>query len=139
MLPMVPRVLETFIRRYEIQARPSEGWVFRANTKSGHTEEDALKRAHTDALKESKVTAFPPYCLRDTALTDLAVLGCDAFTLARIAGHSSISITQRYCHPQADAIERAFALVASPEMRTKMVTSKKSGPEGKDSKKLNIA
>jgi heat shock protein HslJ len=33
---------------------------------------------------------------------------CDAFTLARIAGHSSITITQRYCHPQADAVEAAF-------------------------------
>jgi hypothetical protein len=30
------------------------------------------------------------------------------FTLARIAGHSSITITQRYVHPQADATERAF-------------------------------
>jgi heat shock protein HslJ len=29
--------------------------------------------------------------------------------LAKIAGHSSILITQRYCHPQSDAIERAFA------------------------------
>jgi hypothetical protein len=38
----------------------------------------------------------------------LAESGCDAFTLARIAGHSSITITQPYCHPQADAIERAF-------------------------------
>jgi hypothetical protein len=38
----------------------------------------------------------------------LAEKGCDAFTLAKIAGHSSITITQRYCHPQADAIERAF-------------------------------
>src|SRR5215471_12089699 len=27
----------------------------------------------------------------------------------RIAGHSSITITQRYVHPQADAVERAFA------------------------------
>lgn len=34
---------------------------------------------------------------------------CDAFTLARIAGHSSITITQRYCHPQADAVEGAFS------------------------------
>ena len=51
---------------------------------------------------------FAPYCLRHTALTRLAESGCDAFTLARIAGHSSITITQRYCHPQADAIERAF-------------------------------
>ena len=52
---------------------------------------------------------FPPYVMRHTALTRLAEAGCDAFTLARIAGHSSITITQRYCHPQVDAIERAFA------------------------------
>jgi hypothetical protein len=30
------------------------------------------------------------------------------FTLARTAGHSSITITQRHVHPQADATERAF-------------------------------
>jgi integrase len=56
--------------------------------------------------------AFEPYCLRHSALTRLAENGCDAFTLARIAGHSSITITQRYCHPQADAIERAFGKLA---------------------------
>ncbi len=54
---------------------------------------------------------FEPYCLRHSALTMLAESGCDAFTLARIAGHSSITITRRYCHPQADAIERAFKQV----------------------------
>jgi heat shock protein HslJ len=43
----------------------------------------------------------------------LAETGCDAFTLAKIAGHSSITITQRYCHPQAEAIERAFARKAA--------------------------
>lgn len=43
----------------------------------------------------------------------LAESGCDAFTLARIAGHSSITITQRYCHPQADAIEREFGNLSS--------------------------
>src|ERR1039457_588162 len=55
---------------------------------------------------------FEPYCLRRSALTRLSENGCDAFTLARIAGHSSITITQRYCHPQADAIERAFKKLA---------------------------
>ncbi len=62
---------------------------------------------HAEAIKAG-VKQFEPYCLRHTALTRLAESGCDAFTLARIAGHSSITITQRYCHPQADAIERAF-------------------------------
>lgn len=62
---------------------------------------------------------FEPYCLRHSALTNLAASGCDAFTLARIAGHSSIQVTERYIHPQADAIERAFQSLAdghnSPE------------------------
>ena len=61
--------------------------------------------------KRKELTPFQPYILRHTALTELANSGCDAFTLARIAGHSSIAITQRYIHPQADAIERAFQQV----------------------------
>jgi hypothetical protein len=56
------------------------------------------------------VRNFQPYVLRHTALTNLAKYGADAYTLARIAGHSSIVITMRYVHPQADSIERAFAL-----------------------------
>lgn len=66
---------------------------------------------HADVIRAG-VVPFEPYCLRHTALTRLAESGCDAFTLARIAGHSSITITQRYCHPQADAVERAFAKLA---------------------------
>lgn len=33
---------------------------------------------------------------------------CDVFALARIMGHSNITITQRYVHPQSEAIEQAF-------------------------------
>jgi integrase len=66
---------------------------------------------HSEALRAG-VKTFEPYCLRHTALTHFAESGCDAFTLAKIAGHSSITITQRYCHPQADAIERAFIKVS---------------------------
>jgi integrase len=51
-----------------------------------------------------------PCTLRHTALTRLgAKAGGDVFVLARIAGHSSIMVTQRYIHPQADAINRVFA------------------------------
>jgi integrase len=78
----------------------------------------AASKLEVDYLKQhakviqAGVKVFEPYCLRHSALTRLAENGCDAFTLARIAGHSSITITQRYCHPQADAIERAFAKLA---------------------------
>jgi hypothetical protein len=32
----------------------------------------------------------------------------DAFTIMRIAGHSSIVVSQRYIHPTPEAVERAF-------------------------------
>lgn len=109
MLPMVPAVVLVFRSRQEEQNHSTEGWVFPAACQSGHIEQGSIRKQHARALKTSKVTPFEPYCLRHTALTRLAEAGCDAFTLARIAGHSSIAITQRYCHPQSDAIERAFA------------------------------
>jgi len=80
--------------------------VTRQSAKDQHKR--ALDRANAKAKGEKELKPFQPYVLRHTALTRLAEAGCDVFTLARIAGHSSITITQRYVHPQADAIERAF-------------------------------
>jgi integrase len=112
MLPMMPEIYRTLKARHESQGFPLEGWVFPSGSKSGHLQQGTAKKQHAKALKDSGVQAFEPYCLRHTALTNLGHT-CDGFTLARIAGHSSISITQRYIHPQADAIERAFAKMAS--------------------------
>ena len=42
-------------------------------------------------------------------LTRLGEAGVDAFTIMRIAGHSSITISQRYVHPSPESVERAFA------------------------------
>jgi integrase len=154
-LPMVPEVYSVLTARYEEQEKPSTGWVFPAESDSGHFEQDSAKHCHGRAMATLTAASaayeawvnhgskgdwaavvgraakldetylhthrkvihagwkrFPPYCLRHTALTNLGQSGCDAFTLARIAGHSSITITQRYIHPQADAIERAFERLA---------------------------
>jgi integrase len=119
LLPMVPAVYALLKARWELQGKPQDGWVFPSTSRCGHFEGSTAKGQHARALKKANEEAkknnraelkpFEPYCLRHTALTRLAESGCDAFTLARIAGHSSITITQRYCHPQADAIERAFS------------------------------
>jgi hypothetical protein len=96
--------------RFEAAGRPNEGWVFPSGSSEGHFNGDAAKDQHARALTDSGVLRFVPYILRHTALTNLAKKGADAHTLARIAGHSSIVMTMRYVHPQADAIERAFAM-----------------------------
>jgi integrase len=75
----------------------------------GHLNADVAKGQHTKAVGDSGVKAFVPYTLRHTALPQLGTAAhSDVFPLARIAGHSSITITQRYIHPQAEAIQRYF-------------------------------
>jgi hypothetical protein len=67
-------------------------------------------------------------------LTNLAAAGCDAFTLARIAGHGSIQITMRYCHPQADAIAQAFSQMTNRrEVVTEGGHKEKALPSGRSS------
>lgn len=51
---------------------------------------------------------FVLHSLCHTMLTRLGESGVDAFTIMRIAGHSSIVVSQRYIHPTPEAVERAF-------------------------------
>lgn len=41
-------------------------------------------------------------------LTRLGEAGADAFTIMRIAGLSSVTVSQRYVHPTPEGMERAF-------------------------------
>lgn len=51
---------------------------------------------------------FVIHSLRHTMLTRPGESGVDAFTIMRIAGHSTITVSQRYVHPSPEAVERAF-------------------------------
>ncbi|HLG95511.1 MAG TPA: tyrosine-type recombinase/integrase [Bryobacteraceae bacterium] len=69
----------------------------------------SLAHQHSRVRDKLKLSAgFVVHSLRHTALTRLGEAGADAFTIMRIAGHSSITISQRYVHPSNDAMELAF-------------------------------
>jgi len=122
-LPMTSRVYTLLRTRHERADHAIEGWIFPSGSKCGHFNGDAAKEQHKKALDDSGVQSFVPYTLRHTALTRLAErAGGDVFVLGRIAGHSSLSVTQRYIHPQADAISRVFE--ASQAVGTKLGTAK---------------
>jgi len=140
-LPMVERVYQVLKARHERQILAESGWVFPADTASGHLEGGSAKNQHAVALENARLNDKPlekfcPYVLRHTALTNLAASGCDAFTLARIAGHSSITITQRYCHPQADAIERAFLKLSETPEKPAKGTRRRIGARPQSRKSL---
>ena len=107
-LPMTPRVRRIVETRWANVVKPLEGWVWPASTRSGHIEPSSLKKQHCKVLKLSKVRPFVLYSLRHTFLTRLGESGCDTWTLARIAGHSSIAISARYVHPSHDAVLAAI-------------------------------
>ena len=129
-LPMTPNVFAVLTKRFMAAGQPIDGYVFPSKSADGHLTGNVAKDQHARALENCGVTPFVPYILRHTALTNLAKNGADAHTLARIAGHSSIMITMRYVHPQADAIERVFAM-AHGKMKSKRLRGEtKVKPEG---------
>lgn len=67
---------------------------------------------------------FVIHSLRHTCLTRLGEAGVDAFSIMRIAGHSSIAISQRYVHPSPAAIENAMLRLDDAEVPT-------AGPSGR--------
>jgi integrase len=69
----------------------------------------SLDHLHSKVRESLKMPAdFVVHSLRHTMLTRLGMLGVDAFTIMKIAGHSSITISQRYVHPSPESVERAF-------------------------------
>ena len=114
MLPMSPRVRRLLERRWEAAKNPADGWVWAAATASGHVEPSTTKKQHQRALRLSGVRPFVLYLLRHTFLTRLGEAGCDAWTLARIAGHSSIAISARDVHPSEDAVMNVFSQMLPP-------------------------
>ena len=103
-LPLTKRVRHILETRWESEGWPKESWVWSAPTRSGHFEKSTLKKQHRKALRLSRVRPFVLYSFRHTFLTRLGESGCDAWTLARIAGHSSVAMSARYVHPSEDAV-----------------------------------
>lgn len=117
-IPMTPRVRAVLEMRWEGMGKPDDGWVWPAQTRSGHIEPSSLRKSHSgtfetiaeEATKNNQkpVRPFVLYSFRHTFLTRLGQSGCDAWTLARIAGHSSINVSARYVHPSEDAVLNAI-------------------------------
>jgi site-specific recombinase XerD len=115
-LPLSERARLALQKRWKDAGEPAEGWVWPAENKE-HINHDSLKLQHKNALKLSKVRAFEVYSIRHTFLTRLGESGCDVWTLARIAGHSNIKMSQRYVHPSEEAVRNAFTKLGGHNSR----------------------
>jgi integrase len=142
-LPMTLRVRMILEDLWEKAGKPLEGWVWPAQTRSGHLESSSLKKQLARTFKTlsenakksgaQPVRKFVLYSLRHTFLTRLGESGCDAWTLARIAGHSSIAMSTRYVHPSEDAVFTAMERLGGHKIRH---TTEIANSEGNTRKQL---
>ncbi len=88
---------------------------------------DHLHQKVRDDLKWSN--EFVIHSLRHTMLTRLGESGASAFTIMRIAGHSSITVSQRYVHPSPESLERAFERFETMQI-SKALEIKESAKDG---------
>jgi integrase len=106
-LPLTPRLRAILESRWENAGRPEEGWVWPAQTKSGHIDHSTLRKQHSRTLRLSGVRAFVLYSLRHSFATRIAP-HVDAWSLCKIMGWSSLSVAMTYIHPSEDRVLDAF-------------------------------
>jgi integrase len=110
-VPMTPRLRDIIQTRWQQAGKPNRGWVFPAKrAKVGHIVDNTVYEPHKNAVKNSGIGAkeFVLYALRHTCLTRWGASGMDAWTLARLAGHSNIRQSMTYVHPSDQALHAAI-------------------------------
>lgn len=117
-IPMTPRVRRTLEGLWDRAGKRVEGWVWPAPTMSGHIEPSSIRKQHLNAVRVSKVRPFVLYTFRHTFLTRLGEGGgMDPWSLAKVAGHSSIAISSKYVHPSGDAVLDAISRLGGHKIR----------------------
>jgi integrase len=68
-----------------------------------------LNQQHAAVHEELELPAeFVPHSFRHTYGTRLGESGADAFTIMKLMGHSSVTVSQRYVHPSPQFVEVAI-------------------------------
>jgi integrase len=101
-IPLTPRTREMLLIRRELMVGPKgnkrvcgeQKYVFPGGGNSGHLV--TVQHAHEKAARDAGLEAFEFYCWRHTFGTRCAESGMDKFSLARLMGHSSPRVAERY-------------------------------------------
>ena len=99
------------------KAAVKSAWTFPGETDEAAFLVSSLDHQHNEVRTALKMpTDFVIHSLRYTMLTRLGEAGADAFSIMKIAGHSSATVSQRYVHPTPEGMDRAFDRLESPNV-----------------------
>jgi len=112
-VPLAARV--GFLLREKQRTATSE-WVFPGDSPDTHVLNTSVAHMHAKVCRpgigKARRYVFPAafvlHSMRHTALTRIGEAGADAFTIMKLAGHSSVTVSQRYIHPTGETVQLAF-------------------------------
>lgn len=112
-VPLTPRAVEVLKAR----GPADSGYVFHREDGSPLSETllDQQHARYRALLKFPQ--GFVLHSLRHTFGTRLGESGTDAFTIMKLMGHSSVTVSQRYVHPSPESVELAFSRMATLNVR----------------------
>jgi integrase len=106
------------------------GFVFHREDDSNLTDSH-LGQQHARVRKLLKMgSEFVLHSLRHTFGTRLGESGADAFTIMKLMGHSTVTVSQRYVHPSPEAIELAFERLTTMNLHRVPTNSPTAEPSG---------
>lgn len=116
-IPITSRVRTMFEDR-KIESKGQ--WVFPDSSGVAPLSRFTLRDQHTKIRQTMKLpTDAVIHSLRHTALTRLGEAGADAFSIMRLAGHSTVTVSQKYVHPSAEALGLAIQRLEAMNDRDK--------------------
>jgi integrase len=112
-VPLVTRLARLL---KEKQKTATSAWVFAGDSPDKPILGTSLAHMHTKVCRPGKgkkrsypfPSEFVLHSLRHSCLTRLGAAGADAFTIMKLAGHSSVTVSQRYVHPTGETVQLAF-------------------------------
>jgi site-specific recombinase XerD len=92
----------------ELRVRKEHGLVL-SRAGGSKLSRSTLEHQHATVRQNLNMSDdFVLHSFRHTMLTRLGEAGADAFTIMKVAGHSTVTVSQRYIHPTPETLERAF-------------------------------
>lgn len=132
-VPLTPRAQDVLQRRWkaaEASTRKS-AFVFPGAGKSGHIA--SFQHVHELAVARAKLKPFEFYCWRHTFGTRAAMAGMDKFSLARLMGHSSPSVAEKYyIHTVPEHVAAGFSKFVEYQTRNVAEGIAAAFPEASD-------
>jgi integrase len=113
-IPLIPQVHETVRRRLKAVGNKPDARLF-TGPRGGPISTAGLRRAThwNDVVTALGYEYLTRHGLRHTGLTWMADSGVKPHVLQKIAGHGSITTTQRYLHPDYETIAEAGGLLSN--------------------------